>query len=102
MHKSMVFVGFIAVTFSMAASAASISKDGYLGCRTKSDFDSLISAATQNDMESFRALILSRRCVPLTARQRISVVNFSLFGGTEILYQGARLFTVNEAINTKE
>ena len=102
MKMKTIVAGIVALFLSIAAEAASISKDGYLGCQTKSDFSSMISAVSQKDMDSFRALVLSGRCIPLAARQKISIVDFSIFGGTEILYKGVRIFTVNEAINAND
>lgn len=88
----------VGMTLSSFAAAWTIASDGFVGCRTKADFDSLITAVTQKDESSFRALLISGRCVSLKSGQTISVVDYSIFGATEILYQGTRLFTVNNAV----
>jgi len=95
-----VFIASLACCGSVAA--ASISSSGYMGCRSKDDLDALVRALSQKDNSTFAALVGGGRCVSLKAGQKVTLMGYSVFGATEIMYQGVRLYTVGEAVSTKD
>jgi len=94
-------VGF-SILFSAASSSASLNDGGYVGCVSEEYLDQFISAAVKNDSNAMSYLMNNYRCVPLSSKFEISVLD-SGFSTTKIRVYAAgdavELWTVREAVN---
>tara|TARA_R110002050_G_scaffold299306_1_gene464510 strand:- start:190 stop:486 length:297 start_codon:yes stop_codon:yes gene_type:complete len=97
----MLFVGF-SLLFSVSSNSASLNDGGYVGCVSEDYLDQFISAAVKNDSNAMDYLLKNYRCVPLSSKFEISILD-SGFSTVQIrVYAGGdavELWTVREAVN---
>ncbi|WP_417539985.1 hypothetical protein [Marinobacter sp.] len=91
----------VASLWTLGAQAASLKDGGYVGCVTEDYLDQFISAAVGSDTKGMEFLMSGYKCVPLSSKFEISVLDTGFTVSQVRVYAGGgavELWTVNEAI----
>lgn len=96
-----IFILAAASVVSVGVQAATLKDGGYVGCVTEDYLDQFISAAVGNDSKAMQYLMSEYKCVPLSSKFEISVIDTGFTVSQVRVYAGGsavELWTVNEAI----